>query len=573
MKRFLTLMLVLILTLGLASVAFAAYDNPYETTPTTSGAKPYTADLKSGELDPNVYSDNGVGNANASGNNTELGNPDGIQDLNNVIKSKGMLDTQLQGETDLLDPTVTHQRTHGSYQNNTNSCASCHQTHTGASKDLLIKVGVYNTCTACHDGTLGFYNVFTSSTAGTFGGTEAGNASVHLANGTLQVDYAPGYNANDFSNEIATDNFDCASCHAPHGSYSSRLLHYSPNGMADIPMDKKGNKLPDMTVAAATSAFSTAKKTYNNVDYVVFKTVYSTAKTYAAADGKTLADVSTGLSDSDPVIIVLKKASTDPDTAWKWDNNPWVAGYEHAMNDDSTHLKNAYYTEFFNGATKVTGFNSDGEMNDQLIPIYGLAYAEGTAIDTITKANIARAYVVILKQDPADPDNPTFGGISITKVDTGSYDEEGRGIAISQYCGACHTDYMTHSGGDSTTLVYRHTTDEDRFNCLKCHFAHGTDVTVMKDARDRDFAYLAPEGSDEATIANAIDYLKDKNPSSALKRYTNMAVCWKCHSAVEAKSSKLMNNTEYWTNYDTNPIGDNNGVDPYESNWLKNNWE
>lgn len=569
MKKIFALVLVLALTLGLSGVAFAAYDNPYGTAPTTIDpvpGQPYTADLKSGELDPNIYSDNGIGNANASGNNTQLLNPDEDQDPNNVIKSKGMLNTQLQGGTDPSDPNVTYQRTHGAYQNNTNSCASCHQTHTGASKDLLIKAGVYNTCTACHDGTLGFYNVFKASTAGTFGGTEAGNASVHLANGTLLVNYAPGYDDNGLSNEIATDNFDCASCHAPHGSYSSRLLHYSPNGMADIPIENKGNKLVNKPVDSAPAALPSAA--------VAADPDFKVVRGPASVAGVTL--------DGDPdIIYVLKKEKLVDDTdplnpivtyQYVRDTNPWVAGYEHAMNDDGTHLKNAYYTEFFNGDIKVTGFNPDGEMNDQLTPIYGLAYATGTAVDTITKANIARAYVVELAQTTI----AQFGKINITEVDTDSYDEEGKGIAISKYCGACHTNYMTHSGDAENSGVYRHSTDKDRFNCLKCHFAHGTDVTVMKDARDRDVAYLTSTAGGSYTEAQAKAYLLDKNPSSALKRYTNMAVCWKCHSAVEAKSSKLMNNTEYWTNYDTNPIGGNNpapGAGTYQPNWLNNDWE
>jgi hypothetical protein len=239
------------------------------------------------------------------------------------------------------------------------------------------------------------------------------------------------------------------------------------------------------------------------------------------------------------------------------------------MNDEYTFLKIANYTEFFNGATKVTGFNPDGAMNGELVPVYGLAYAKGTAVGDITTANIARAYVVTLDQTTLG----LFGNIPITKVNTDSYDGEGKGIAISQYCGTCHTDYMTHSGDSDGSGVYRHSTDKDRFNCLKCHFAHGTDVSVMKDARDRDVTYLTSVAGGSFTTAQAEAYLLDKNPSSALKRYTNMAVCWKCHSAVEGKSSKLMNNTEYWTSYDSNPIGDNNGVDPYESNWLKNTWE
>lgn len=549
MKKLATIALSIVLTLGLSATAWAAYDNPYGTTPSTIAPAP-GAPISPSPLIDGDTDDNGIGNANRSGgsiDNAEIS--DTTSDLNNmdvknIIKSKDMY------KTDLTGGAGTNQRTHGAYQNNTNSCASCHQTHTGASKDLLIKRGVYNTCTACHDGTLGFYNVFKESTAGTFGGDEAGNFSVHLANGTLTVDMAPGFN--DYTsgtNKIATDNFDCASCHAPHGSYSSRLLHYSPNGMADIDITKKGNKLIDYTVAAAPALPAPAVAA--DPDFKVVK---------GPADAAGIA----GEGAANVIYVIKKQKKADGSFEYLRDTNPWVAGYEHAMDDNSTKLKIAYYTEFFNAQGKTTGFDADGKMNGTLIPVYGKGYAKGTGVDSIVKANIARAFVVTLDQIEL----AKFGQIPITKVDTNSYDEPGKGIAISKYCGACHTDYMTHSGGADG--VYRHSTDKDRFNCLKCHFAHGTDVTVMKDARDRSVATLVAAGTPEAT---AKAYLLDKNPSSALKRYTNMAVCWKCHSAVEGKSSKLMNNTEYWDNYNTNPRGGNNGVGTYESNWLNNSWE
>jgi len=560
MKKLLVLVLALALSLGLTSVAFAAYDNPYGTDPTTIAPAPGQPMTPSPLVDGDT-ADNGIGNANASGgdvlNNQIQDQTSTMADMDNqdIIKSKDMRMTDLAGGTG------NNQRTHGAYQNNTNSCASCHQTHTGASKDLLIKRGVYNTCTACHDGTLGFYNVFSASTAGTFAGTEGGNASVHLANNTLFVNMAPGFsNAAGVSNQIANDNFDCASCHAPHGSYSSRLLHYSPNGMADVDITKKGNKLVDYTVEAAPAALPAAAV----VGDPAFKVVRGPADVAGIA----------GEGTSTVIYVIKKQPKTGGGYEYVRDTNPWVAGYEHAMMDDYTVLKMANYTEFFNGATKITGFDADGEMNGTLIPIYGLAYAKGTGIGTITKANIARAYVVTLAQQPADPAHPTFGNIPITKVITDSYDEPGTGIAISLYCGACHTDYMTHSKDGDGDGIFRHSTDTDRFNCLKCHFAHGTDVTVMKDARDRDLAFLAPAGETDPNYTTAKEYLLDKNPSSALKRYTNMAVCWKCHSAVEGKSSKLMNNTEYWTDYATNPRGGNNPAQgTYEPNWLKNNWE
>ncbi|MBS4030825.1 MAG: cytochrome c3 family protein [Clostridiales bacterium] len=145
---------------------------------------------------------------------------------------------------------VFGQLVHTDFQLNTNSCASCHMTHTAQSRKLLFRNGVYSTCAACHDGTLGFLNVFAipggtnpfggSQTAGTFAANKARNASVHLASDTMKLAAAPGGNRANVvesggftasTNPWGAD-FNCASCHGPHGSYSIRLLHYNPAGIS-----------------------------------------------------------------------------------------------------------------------------------------------------------------------------------------------------------------------------------------------------------------------------------------------------------------------------------------------------
>jgi|GEM_PF-2148194 len=577
MRRLFVLLFTLIFLISIPATAFAAFDTNNPDDPSTNvpaPGQPYDPDA----LTDGDTQDNSIGNANRSGGDIsnveiqaefDLSNMDG----NNIIKSKNMR---------MNDYTSTGtQRTHGTYQNNTNSCASCHQTHTGAGKDLLIKKGVYNTCSACHDGTLGFYNVFSPSTAGTFGGTHSpvdGNPSVHLANGTLPVSVAPGFNDYSSGNPVPADAFDCAGCHAPHGSYSDRILHYSPNGMANISIDQKGKKLVGKTIMDDPLLLPAPNSPSPNESdkYVVFR----------GANGSSADDMIYVPQEAagTQVVVVLKKTQVDDGTGtliweWKTDDNPWVAGFEHQANDMNTYT--LMFTQFYNAAdTAITeDADEDGDIDrDDKLAMdirYGHSYAKGTAIADATKADIARAYVV--KLSGVAGMNPStiadFGGIAITAINPDIYDEQGIGLEISRYCGACHTDYMTHSTRELGDWIYRHSTDKDRFNCLKCHFAHGTDVMIMKDARDRDINYLTdvellPE-------ADAVAYLLDNNPSSALKRYTNMAVCWKCHSGVSGKSSKLMNNTNVWDDYENNPWGGLNpdtGI-PLEANWTNNSWE
>lgn len=143
---------------------------------------------------------------------------------------------------------VPGQLVHTDFQLDTNSCASCHMTHTAVGRSLLFQQTVSDTCFACHDGTIGALNVLAapraaederfggSETAGTFGLVDQEhNASVHNVEETT-ISGAPGGNRGndivDSAGRVSTGwagTFSCASCHAPHGSYSIRLLHANPN--------------------------------------------------------------------------------------------------------------------------------------------------------------------------------------------------------------------------------------------------------------------------------------------------------------------------------------------------------
>ena len=70
------------------------------------------------------------------------------------------------GDVDNFGDQNTLTKTHGNFQNNTNSCANCHSTHNGSTPQLLMKSGEYELCMSCHDGTMGFYNVKVASEAG-----------------------------------------------------------------------------------------------------------------------------------------------------------------------------------------------------------------------------------------------------------------------------------------------------------------------------------------------------------------------------------------------------------------------
>jgi len=555
MKKLSIIVLAMLFVVAMASTAFAASYNA--TTPyvySNSTMTPTTGMMKDTLVTGANDKDNGINNANGSGIGVEG------QGVNTgVIKSQNMKNN--------ANGAPATQRTHGQYQNNTNSCASCHQTHTGASKNLLFKNGVYATCTACHDGTLGFYNVFNASSAGTFGGTMDGNASVHLATGAQKISAAPGGNKTGTAGGWTSD-FTCASCHAPHGSYSDRLLHYNPNGLGTVAptTDLGGKQKVNVNVYGANGVgIPAAAAAAANTTIVIIDTVQNLSVN-AAIYGFAGSPAAAHTPVTDYVAVAVNKATA----GWTVDKNPWLYGYVYGS------PKN-YYSALKVGSGTAGSLEIQPDSTNYPSGVHyelGLAYVDlgngsnlkhyntttkvmdPIALTDIKFADISPATITKLTFKAAPVAN--FGGIDITAVDTDQYSATGKGVQMSGFCAACHVDYMQASSAGNAgkyTQAYRHTTNSDTYTCLKCHFAHGTDVTVMKDAKDKTVADLVAQvgGPYQNNEPAAKAYMLDQNPSSALKRYTNMAVCWKCHT--DSKAEQLKNNQFFWDNYSTVPHG------------------
>ncbi|MFN7251917.1 MAG: cytochrome c3 family protein [Anaerobacillus sp.] len=517
------------------------------------------------EIDP--AGDVGTLNPNANGTGTGINNPNAFED---VILSQDMIDNKGH---------LGDQKTHTSYQNNTNSCASCHQTHTAKARNLLFADSAYQTCSACHDGTLGFYNVFANGeqagTAGTFGGTHSGNMSVHLANGAVKVKSAPGGNANGTGSWDGT--FTCASCHAPHGSYSDRLLHYNPNNMGLTTPDKGGilaSKIDVVNFAARNTGVSASSDR--------FRAVRGTKTEHAITDA-----AYNSIPDNAVVIMVYEKNAAN--TAYTKTTNPWLYGYTTTANGRD------YYSRLFtvtkdeidtiinwdqgfgtirNYSAAANFTNAVIDQNDYLngsgilgfkydkglVYAYPMTNADGTPdlrgvnlLNDAKSAHIGRAYSVKLKLDPVP------GALSnvVTKHDVPAlWGTGGSGAAVSQWCTTCHTDYLyaasTGNGNDRKSIhgnynneqYFGHTTTSAGYTCLRCHYAHGTDVEIMVDANGdniRDLQKTVENGGKGWTRDIAVAYMKDKNPSSALKKFTNMTGCWACHNSSKAGSLKNTN--------------------------------
>lgn len=475
-----------------------------------------------------------AGTLNENANNTGSGVDNAGNNFSEVIKN------------------VHGHKTHGEYQNNTNSCASCHQTHTSKGKQLLFADTTYQTCAACHDGTLGFYNVFETGAnadlngAGTFGGSHANNMSIHQSNDSVLIKAAPG------GNKLSTDSgkgwgasFSCASCHAPHGSYSDRLLHYNPNGMATTPMKDGANALTGGKQLAG----------------LVPSTTMPAANTY----GLVLETSTTDFVDEAKTIpakkVYLYKGTTKQEV-------PMLYGYgshgsphfthlaytDTTIVDDPTTTANEQSKRIEYGNTDVYFSNEHGYFK-ALTPKGNDILSNANGITGLV-GQVSLAYVVKMDLQPVQ----NIDGLVIYKNNQSAYwtektlgntgtnkDFAGQGVAMSEYCAACHTDYIAKSssstGVKSGTFEksFRHTTNSASYTCVRCHFAHGTDAEIMMDAQGRTVADLVAEGKSEA---EALTYMTDTNPSSALKKFTNMTVCWACHNSSKATTIKNTNRPE-----------------------------
>jgi predicted CXXCH cytochrome family protein len=479
--------------------------------------------------------------AYAEDNNTPFGSVT-VEPTNDNANDTGV-GADTEDNFDEVIKNVDGHKTHGEYQNNTNSCASCHQTHTSKGKQLLFADTTFQTCASCHDGTLGFYNVFeTGETAsldgaGTFGGSHANNMSIHQSNDSILIKAAPG--GNKLSADVGKGwgaSFSCASCHAPHGSYSDRLLHYNPNGMATTPMKDGEEKLTGgkqialhdiTTTKPAAGAYALVRET-STTDFIDEAGTIPAEKVY------------------------LYKGTTKQEV-------PMLYGYSSHGTPHFTHLA---YDHPTHGTGRIEYGNPDVYFSNEHGYFKALTQKGNEILtgSTSLKGQVSLAYVV--KMDLQEVQN--IDGLKIYKNNQSAYwtektlnntgttkDFVGQGVAMSEYCASCHTDYIakssTSTGIKSGTFEksFRHTTNSASYTCVRCHFAHGTDAEIMMDAQGQTVADLTETGGKfEGNKTAALDYMTDNNPSSALKKFTNMTVCWACHNSSKATTIKNTNRPE-----------------------------
>ncbi|MBS3900216.1 MAG: hypothetical protein KGZ54_07990 [Dethiobacter sp.] len=503
----------------------------------------------------------------ASANNPAL--PLAFPHLNS--NDTGFFVTEQIGTFSSLVRAVPGQLVHSDFQLNTNSCASCHMTHTAAGENLLFQRTVTDTCFACHDGTIGVLNVLAaprsgatgierfggSETAGTFGVTEEFNGSVHNVEGTVTVSGAPGGNRTavlDSAGMLSTGwagNFSCSSCHAPHGSYSIRLLHANPNflGWRDQNLAESTNfatgglwnRGNTLAIGAVVSG-----EVYHSVDVTPAPggNIITAPWLYGYLSGTTLtAPRTVGTHIFQPGRY--NQHNTRIYATNLYDPNLEAdGGGPFSTTVDAVYLLNSFFSiNYMTGGITITPENRTRLAN------MGVNEAD-------LRIDIGRALVVTANTNPGRP------ALALDHLNTESYDQ----LNYNRFCAACHADYLPQGTGGSGTasaraetmpggygtysLAHRHTVNRaatqgetmtvtgtgNRLLCVSCHFAHGADSRMMRQANATLNDFNAPS--------------VDVNPTSALKRYVNQAVCWSCHANSAATVFK--NTNYYWNNYAAN---------------------
>jgi len=475
-----------------------------------------------------------------------------VPDTHVDVNGSGLKNANLTGLNN-VNKARDGQSVHGSYQNNTNSCASCHQTHTGQDDSLLFKDGVYSTCSACHDGTTGAYNSFApidektpDSIAGTFNVLTAGhNGSMHEADGSIKVSSAPGGNKSPANGTPFSQDFDCASCHAPHGAGSNNEnnLNIDPLGWGKIkynpstPDGKNGKLFQNIKI------YTSVPNTQSD-PYILVKTTTNSDQSKVDAN---YFYKRAHVTANTPIIQTYRWSYDDQTqtNAYVPDYSLWLREKGYPYKADTALYNDTWDNLSLTNANHYNDTSKDITLNSDVNVVWRDGFAWGTGIANVKSAQVSLGIDV----ETSDNIRSLYDSNYVVKDSNGKIDPAKSyipesGVEMNKYCTACHTDYLSASEKNESgtyTEMHRHQTVSDSLTCVRCHFAHGSEAEIMHDANDNTYFDLIKPKSDGGKFGMssdaAIAYLKDPNPSSALKRYTGMSSCYVCHGGDEQNGS------------------------------------
>lgn len=392
------------------------------------------------------------------------------------LQQKGVFNAGKTGHTDVdgFDRylrNLSGQSVHSNFFLNTNSCASCHMTHSGQGEKLLFQASVYNTCSACHfDASLNTYNLLGGSATragrffdGDFDLEERDGISFHLATGKKRISDAPGADAS------ASDQpFTCGSCHAPHGSYGGRHLQVNPNGRATRYQNRP--LVPD-----------------------------------AGTEGRFRPDVP---QDTAPWLYY------DADSAY-------AGGHGLVIRHESGEIAtDKFFVHYREGYVEVLADYRDEILADAINGRYRISFSQALVVD-----------IEIVTTNGGEEESLYRSGTVAfcTACHSGYLGQNSDGQAITIHQNFTHQLNEDLSGylerGDITAdsrlkLERDRSGDGARLVCLTCHFAHGTDAGLMTD-RDFNPLYTA-DGPDVPADTHLLRFGQQEGEWEA---------CYTCHDS------------------------------------------
>ncbi|MFZ5640361.1 MAG: cytochrome c3 family protein [Bacillota bacterium] len=363
-----------------------------------------------------------------------------------------------------LDPSAY--RIHSNYSKNTDACASCHATHTAVGASLLQWGTVYDTCIACHDGTISStYDVVGGNIAGTtkvtyggmFGTGKEGSFSSHNVKDAVNISAAPGgtsssSNINPVTGTVASWNveFGCQSCHSPHGQGgNTRILSPDPNGVAWEKYNKgttKGVALTEITAGE-------------------YKTVDSEGKAYF-----------------------------------------WIKGYPYSLKtviyeNGSPLASDKYTVDNTNGQYTVIKFNKGYTPSGALTADFIPALKVDMQVTDYLKETESIAYKSGMNG---------FCGACHTDYNTEKVAGSGHSSSGTYADAYRHKVGFDYSFAATKLAAKNMVLESGKATCTTCHFAHGANETLW-------------------TRTLGADWGGEQGGSSALKRLPNMGTCETCH--------------------------------------------
>lgn len=374
---------------------------------------------------------------------------------------------------------------HGNYAEDTNMCLNCHQTHTGQAARLLRSTSATALCGTCHDGTGSKYNVkdgaifnpvglsgssiVASRTDGLNGewGTLGGAFGEIVASGSS--DPAGNITSNHTMGKNLTD--------APGGNAASGgatlscVSCHNPHGTSNYRILNSSIFSADVNVTAIAYTPNSANALEDRVLYGSYSLDGNT--------GGNLLDTGTdsaGLAARGGIMSLCAKCHSDfalsrsgnSNASMTWDVPDANHKYRHAV-----------------GISVYRGRRADGSPYGQS----NLAIPDGTEGSNDTPN---------IKLPLENPSNQASLNTNLMAL-------------------------ATYNAGNSTVK------NQDRVQCLTCHYAHGTKKTgqnpVVSAAQD-----LTVGGGYTIDSLRDEDQASSQKSSTVLKRINNMGVCESCHN-------------------------------------------